>query len=100
MRVFNLLLIGYLSNIIFCSIQCDSTSYCSDSETCCLMPDQTYGCCPYHNATCCEDKETCCPENYKCDLREQTCVSKLNGFLAFLMNMELEKLKGIQKNFA
>jgi hypothetical protein len=49
---------------------------CSDdkTKTCCQLPDNTYGCCPYAEASCCSDREHCCPKGYKCDVPKQSCV--------------------------
>jgi len=58
---------------------CPDKSTCAGSSTCCQLQDGKYGCCPYKNADCCEDKQHCCPEGYECDLQHGQCVHKLNG---------------------
>ncbi|XP_043911182.1 progranulin isoform X2 [Protopterus annectens] len=53
----------------------DEKSECPDFSTCCELPDGSWGCCPYSQAVCCEDKEHCCPERTRCDLKHYRCVS-------------------------
>ncbi|XP_029312112.1 granulin b isoform X2 [Cottoperca gobio] len=64
------------------SVTCpDGQSSCPESFTCCLLTSGDYGCCPYPQAVCCEDKLHCCPEKTKCDLAQSTCVtSSLESF--------------------
>jgi len=47
-------------------------------STCCKLVNNTFGCCPYTSAICCDDKLHCCPRGFKCDNRLQTCVSGSN----------------------
>ncbi len=61
---------------IKCSTDPSDTVYCSNSETCCMLPDDSWGCCPYRLATCCSDRIHCCPYNYACNLRRLTCDYK------------------------
>merc|ERR1719150_3268810 len=45
----------------------DEEFSCPDDTTCCpLPPGQGIGCCPYPEATCCQDKMDCCPSGKKC----------------------------------
>ncbi|VDL99504.1 unnamed protein product, partial [Schistocephalus solidus] len=53
----------------------DGKSSCSREDTCCLMADNNYGCCPSENAVCCADGRHCCPSGYTCDNEAGTCVS-------------------------
>lgn len=53
----------------------DGKSSCSGEDTCCLMADNNYGCCPSENAVCCADGRHCCPSGYTCDNEAGTCVS-------------------------
>ncbi|KJE89663.1 grn protein [Capsaspora owczarzaki ATCC 30864] len=56
------------------SIECgDGITYCSSSQTCCLLSGGSYGCCPLPNATCCADHVHCCPNGYTCDTTLNTC---------------------------
>ena len=52
----------------------DDKSKCPDKDTCCLVSDGVYGCCPQQNATCCADKKHCCPHSYICDKPTGTCM--------------------------
>ncbi|OQV24029.1 hypothetical protein BV898_01985 [Hypsibius exemplaris] len=45
---------------------------CDPGQTCCAS-DQGWGCCPYANAVCCEDKVHCCPSGFSCDLVNKRC---------------------------
>ncbi|XP_041029341.1 granulin b isoform X2 [Carcharodon carcharias] len=54
----------------------DRASECPDGSTCCLLPDQQWGCCPLQKAVCCEDRLHCCPSETKCDLKQSKCVSQ------------------------
>nr|DBA22225.1 TPA: hypothetical protein GDO54_013272 [Pyxicephalus adspersus] len=53
----------------------DQVSECPSGTTCCQMPDESWGCCPLEQATCCSDHVHCCPHNTLCDLQHGTCVS-------------------------
>jgi len=48
---------------------------CSDSQTCCLLPEgEGVGCCPYPRATCCKDRTHCCPHGLNCDIKAARCI--------------------------
>ncbi|XP_053555959.1 progranulin [Bombina bombina] len=53
----------------------DGKSECPNDATCCAMPDQTWGCCPMPQATCCSDGLHCCPHNTLCDMQHGRCIS-------------------------
>lgn len=56
-----------LSQSIFCSIQCGtSSSYCQSYETCCPSGNGDYSCCPYENGVCCSGEVRCCPTEKFC----------------------------------
>ncbi|KAL0984194.1 hypothetical protein UPYG_G00138350 [Umbra pygmaea] len=58
-------------------VECpDKKSSCPDGNTCCLLEDGSYGCCPMPRAVCCSDHLHCCPEGTTCDLEHDTCLSK------------------------
>ena len=57
--------------------QCSDGSQCPAGTTCCKMPNDKFGCCPYPKATCCSDGVHCCPSGYKCDLSQGHCVMKM-----------------------
>lgn len=42
------------------SIEIDDKSVCPEETTCCEMKDGSYGCCPYKDGSCCEDKVGFC----------------------------------------
>jgi hypothetical protein len=52
---------------------CKDGSQCG-SGTCCELESGGYGCCPYEDATCCDDKQHCCPNGYQCDIPHMRCV--------------------------
>ena len=52
----------------------DDKNHCPSKDTCCLVSDDLYGCCPQQNATCCADKKHCCPHEYICDKPTGTCM--------------------------
>jgi len=48
---------------------------CTDSQTCCLLPEgEGVGCCPFPHATCCKDRTHCCPNGLTCDVQAGRCV--------------------------
>ncbi len=51
----------------------DKKSECPNGNTCCLMPNGIYGCCPKPNGVCCDDMIHCCPEGYICDTPDGKC---------------------------
>uniref|UniRef100_A0A3B3VYI3 Granulin b n=1 Tax=Poecilia latipinna TaxID=48699 RepID=A0A3B3VYI3_9TELE len=53
----------------------DGESSCPDGYTCCVQASGQYGCCPYKEATCCNDHLHCCPSNTTCDLTHGVCKS-------------------------
>ncbi|XP_008435425.1 granulin b [Poecilia reticulata] len=53
----------------------DGKSSCPDGYTCCVQASGQYGCCPYKEATCCNDHVHCCPSNTTCDLKLGVCKS-------------------------
>jgi len=59
----------------------DKKSECLSGTTCCLLRSGEYGCCPFPEATCCDDKIHCCPNGYKCDAASGMCMrSSSNSF--------------------
>ncbi|CAF4904019.1 unnamed protein product [Rotaria sp. Silwood1] len=62
------------------TIQCpDGKSYCPEETTCCQLKDDTYGCCPYPQASCCSDKIHCCGNGYSCDDSGKRCIRHLSS---------------------
>lgn len=58
----------------------DQQSECPDTNTCCRLSDNLYGCCPQSNAVCCPDHKHCCPAEHSCD--DGKCVSKSRKTIA------------------
>ncbi|XP_075033396.1 progranulin-like [Mixophyes fleayi] len=52
----------------------DGRSECPSDTSCCQMADQSWGCCPLPQATCCDDHLHCCPLNAVCDLENGRCL--------------------------
>jgi hypothetical protein len=59
------------------------TYFCPERSTCCQV-NNTFGCCPGVNSTCCSDGSSCCPASTICDLRNRRCIPKTSLFLAYL----------------
>nr|AXQ06497.1 papain-like cysteine protease [Vriesea carinata] len=64
---------------------CDNYYSCPETTTCCCMYETgslcfAWGCCPYEDATCCDDHYSCCPQEYPiCDVEDGLCfMSKSN----------------------
>lgn len=51
----------------------DTTSICSDGDTCCKLESGMYGCCNLTDAICCADEVHCCPSGYTCSENEGQC---------------------------
>ncbi|KAL1429298.1 hypothetical protein MTO96_016508 [Rhipicephalus appendiculatus] len=60
-------------------IHCGDGSTCFDNQTCCQLYDESYDCCPYPRATCCEDQDSCCPEGYICMITLRKCKKAGTG---------------------
>jgi len=56
---------------------CPDGNVCMNDQTCCLINDTCYGCCPYKLAVCCMDKIHCCPNNYQCVVSDLMCLPNL-----------------------
>ncbi|XP_069093994.1 progranulin isoform X6 [Pleurodeles waltl] len=54
-------------------VQCDSTTYCNQGETCCRTASERWACCPLSQAVCCSDHIHCCPSGTTCDTEHETC---------------------------
>ena len=56
------------------SIICqDNRSQCDNDQTCCILRNGSYACCPSPNAVCCSDMVHCCPYRTHCNLNKGTC---------------------------
>ncbi|XP_041087697.1 multiple epidermal growth factor-like domains protein 6 isoform X6 [Polyodon spathula] len=58
--------------------KCDDQHNCSGQQTCCKTTAGTWGCCPYSQGVCCDDRQHCCPNRYTCDKSGAKCV-RSNG---------------------
>ena len=81
-----LLRVGGMKELVVVNVVCPSIpgheqKECSTNSTCCLLSEGKYGCCPFKNAVCCDDKKHCCPVDYACNPDDGTCTDKSNGFL-------------------
>lgn len=65
------------------------TYFCPERSTCCQV-NNTYGCCPGVNSTCCSDGSSCCPASTICDLRNRRCIPKTSLFLSYLEESSLQ----------
>lgn len=66
---------------------CPDGGNCQDGQTCCMMQNGEYGCCPQPNAVCCSDDIHCCPSGYTCDVTEGMCLkSSMEVGFTELMN--------------
>ncbi|CAI2295996.1 unnamed protein product [Caenorhabditis sp. 36 PRJEB53466] len=66
----------FLVPLTTADIKCDAETLCSDEETCCLLGDTHWGCCPMPQAVCCADKTHCCPTGTTCDPQGARCVGE------------------------
>lgn len=62
-------------------VMCNSYFSCPAGSTCCCEFEimnycLMYGCCPYKDATCCEDKKHCCPSEHICRSSDGMCMDK------------------------
>lgn len=55
-------------------VKCDDTFRCQSQATCCKIASGSWACCPYEQATCCEDKLHCCPNGYTCNGAAKACT--------------------------
>ena len=68
-------------------IQCDDagTFTCEGDQTCCCEFEISgycllYACCPYPEATCCDDKKSCCPGDHPiCDVEAGQCKASADS---------------------
>ncbi|KAM4717217.1 granulin a [Anableps anableps] len=55
--------------------ECPDGGRCEEGQTCCSSPANSYGCCPFDQAECCEDHIHCCPADTICDSETSSCVN-------------------------
>ncbi|XP_076059988.1 progranulin-like isoform X2 [Oratosquilla oratoria] len=98
--IMNIILVLFLASIglSYSSIPCPGGKYrCEDKQTCCQMPNEEYGCCPFPQATCCKDHIHCCPNGMRCDLQTQSCKNGLFGISVPMKVHEPAKLVELNK---
>ena len=71
----------------YSNVDCGDGYSCQSGNTCCLLNDGSWGCCPYKNGVCC--KETCCTHGTYCSADERTCTTSKNTFRKFKPGTEI-----------
>ncbi|XP_078251143.1 progranulin-like [Rhinoraja longicauda] len=56
------------------NVKCDDEVQCPASATCCRVASGSWACCPYDQATCCEDQKHCCLHGYTCGPGAEACT--------------------------
>lgn len=81
MRLITLAMLALLVSTITARVHCDGSMSCKDGQTCCRLENGAWGCCPYTNAECCEDRKHCCPADKRCatTLGISRCTDRLTG---------------------
>lgn len=69
------------------SVVCDKSYSCPDKSTCCCVSENkgkcdSWGCCPFESAICCENGSSCCPQLYPVCAKDGTCRMKANSPLS------------------
>ncbi|XP_023377317.1 granulins isoform X3 [Pteropus vampyrus] len=59
-------------------VKCDTEVSCPDDYTCCRLQSGAWGCCPFVQAVCCEDRQHCCPAGYTCNVKARTCEKEVD----------------------
>ncbi|XP_032704912.1 progranulin isoform X3 [Lontra canadensis] len=60
-------------------VKCDMEVSCPDGYTCCRLQSGAWGCCPFAQAVCCEDRQHCCPAGYTCNVRARSCEKEADS---------------------
>ncbi|NIG61045.1 granulins isoform X4 [Pontoporia blainvillei] len=60
-------------------VKCDMEVSCPDDYTCCRLPSGAWGCCPFAQAVCCEDRQHCCPAGYTCNVKARSCEKEVDS---------------------
>ncbi|XP_013878176.1 granulins [Austrofundulus limnaeus] len=55
--------------------ECPDGGRCKEGQTCCRGSADSFSCCPFHQAECCEDHVHCCPADTTCDSSTSSCVN-------------------------
>ncbi|XP_027373006.1 granulins isoform X3 [Bos indicus x Bos taurus] len=59
-------------------VKCDMEVSCPDDYTCCRLQSGAWGCCPFVQAVCCEDRQHCCPAGYTCNVKARSCEKEVD----------------------
>ncbi|KAI2583410.1 granulin precursor, partial [Homo sapiens] len=54
---------------------CQVDAHCSAGHSCIFTVSGTSSCCPFPEASCCEDRVHCCPHGAFCDLVHTRCIT-------------------------
>ncbi|XP_019655774.1 progranulin isoform X2 [Ailuropoda melanoleuca] len=60
-------------------VKCDMEVSCPDGYTCCRLQSGAWGCCPFAQAVCCEDRQHCCPAGYTCNVKARSCEKEADS---------------------
>jgi len=67
-------------------VVCPDTRFaCPDGNTCCLMPNNQWVCCPLVRANCCPDGFHCCPYGHTCDSTSTRCNGDSSSMMLSLV---------------
>ncbi|KAF6017204.1 GRN [Bugula neritina] len=78
------------------NVECNATFECPMKNTCCVLPDGDWGCCPIDSAICCSDHIHCCPEGTTCDIVHSRCVAN-SGLSVLPMMVKKQASKRIRQ---
>ncbi|XP_062893882.1 progranulin-like isoform X1 [Mobula hypostoma] len=70
----SILALRHVEESLSSDVQCDAMVQCPSPATCCKSASGKWACCPYKEATCCEDKMHCCPNGYMCNKGAKVCT--------------------------
>ena len=76
-------------------LTCPDGGTCDDTDTCCLLSSNSFGCCPDQGGNCCSDYSSCCQSGYVCDDLNQQCLK--TGISEDVLKEILEKLPFLKK---
>jgi hypothetical protein len=72
----------------------DNSTTCDPLKTCCMMSDNSYGCCNYVDGVCCRD--FCCPSGNVCGKRKGwSQLFNFNFFCLFTIQFEFKQFSEI-----
>lgn len=74
----------------------DGKSVCPKDKTCCHLIDDSFGCCPLANGTCCADRRHCCPAGSVCT-GTGSCVQEVTP-PSSVANIKAERMVDVPDN--